>query len=205
MVLLFFDPTQRISKVDKQLCDYMAENYKPCVFVVNKWDLMADSMLTEKWVSYLHDTFRTMRYVPIAFITGQTGKNVKALLNHAQMLFKQVAAAGDHGRFEPRACARPWSDNPPPLHNNHRPKIYYATQVGVAAADDRAVLQRSGGLARALSALSAERVSRAAAVYRSADQALSCASVAHGDRRDEVEPLPTCQRPSRRTRSESLS
>ena len=89
MVLLFFDPTQRISKVDKQLCDYVAENYKPCVFVVNKWDLMADSMLTEKWVGYLYDTFRTMWYVPIAFITGQTGKNVKALLNHAQMLFKQ--------------------------------------------------------------------------------------------------------------------
>ena len=87
---MFFDPTQRISKVDKQLCDYIAENYKPCMFVVNKWDLMAGSMPTEKWVTYLHDTFRTMWYVPIAFITGQTGKNVKALLNHAQMLYKQA-------------------------------------------------------------------------------------------------------------------
>ena len=38
--------------------------------------------------------FRTMWHVPIAFITGQTGKNVKALLNHAQMLFKQSAASG---------------------------------------------------------------------------------------------------------------
>ena len=93
VVLMFFDPTQRISKVDKQLCDYIAEQYKPCIFVVNKWDLMAGSMPTEKWVTYLHDTFRTMWYVPIAFITGQTGKNVKALLNHAQMLFKQARAA----------------------------------------------------------------------------------------------------------------
>ena len=41
VVLLFFDPTQRISKVDKQLCDYIAEQYKPCIFVVNKWDLQA--------------------------------------------------------------------------------------------------------------------------------------------------------------------
>ena len=90
VVLLFFDPTQRISKVDKQLCDYVAENYKPCVFVVNKWDLQAGGMATEKWVTYLHDTFRTMWYVPIAFITGQTGKNVKAMLNHAQMLYKQA-------------------------------------------------------------------------------------------------------------------
>ena len=63
--------------------------YKPCILVVNKWDLVVKSMPTEKWVRYLHDTFRTMRYAPIAFITGETGKNVKALLNHGQMLFKQ--------------------------------------------------------------------------------------------------------------------
>jgi hypothetical protein len=30
----------------------------------------------------------------IAFVTGQTGKNVKALLNHAQMLFKQARLPG---------------------------------------------------------------------------------------------------------------
>jgi len=130
VVLLFFDPTQRISKVDKQLCDYVAENYKPCVFVVNKWDLMADSMLTEKWVGYLYDTFRTMRYVPIAFITGKTGKNVKALLNHAQMLFKQSrqrVTTSDLNRVVREALER----NPPPLHKNHRPRIYYGTQVSL--------------------------------------------------------------------------
>ena len=44
-------PRQRISKVDKQLCDYIAEQYKPCIFVVNKWDLLADSMPTERWVT----------------------------------------------------------------------------------------------------------------------------------------------------------
>ena len=60
VVLLFFDATQRISKVDKQLCDYIAQQYKPCIFVVNKWDLVAGSMPTEKWVAYLRDTFRTM-------------------------------------------------------------------------------------------------------------------------------------------------
>ena len=91
VVLMFFDPSERISKVDKQLCEYIAENYKPCVFVVNKWDLCAGSMPTEKWVTYMHDSFRTMWYVPIAFITGQTGKNVKALLNHAQMLASRPA------------------------------------------------------------------------------------------------------------------
>ena len=130
VVLMFFDPTQRISKVDKQLCDYIAENYKPCIFVVNKWDLRAGSMPTEKWVIYLHDTFRTMWHVPIAFITGQTGKNVKALLNHGQMLFNQSRQRTSTGELN-RVIRSAIDKNPPPLHHGRRPKIYYATQVGL--------------------------------------------------------------------------
>jgi GTP-binding protein len=130
VVLLFFDPTQRIGKVDKQLCDYIAQQYKPCVFVVNKWDLRHDSMPTEKWVHYLHDTFRAMHHIPIAFITGQSGKNVKALLNHAQMLFKQArqrVSTSDLNKLLRAAI----DANPPPIHQNRTPKIYFATQVGV--------------------------------------------------------------------------
>jgi GTPase len=129
VVLMFFDPTERISKVDKQLCDYIAENYKPCVFVVNKWDLQAGGMATEKWVAYLHESFRTMRYVPIAFITGQTGKNVKALLNHAQMIFKQARVRVTTSQLN-KVVRAALDGNPPPLFQNRRPKIYYATQVG---------------------------------------------------------------------------
>ncbi|HEY2759547.1 MAG TPA: ribosome biogenesis GTPase Der, partial [Pirellulales bacterium] len=130
VVLLFFEPTQRISKVDKQLCDYIAQQYKPCVFVINKWDLQHDSMPTEKWVRYLHDTFRSSHHVPIAFITGKTGKNVKALLNHAQMLFKQArqrVSTSDLNKLLRAAIEA----NPPPLYQNRPPRIYFATQVGV--------------------------------------------------------------------------
>ncbi len=128
VVLLFFDASQRISKVDKQLCDYIAQEYKPCVFVVNKWDLYAGTMPTEKWVTYLRDTFRTMWHVPIAFITGQTGKNVKALFNHAQMLFKQSRLRVGTAKLNKLVRAA-LQHAPPPLYRNRRPKIYYATQV----------------------------------------------------------------------------
>ena len=128
VVLMFFDPSQRISKVDKQLCHYVSENYKPCIFVVNKWDLMADGMPTEKWVSYLHDTFRSMWHVPIAFVTGETGRNIKALLNHAQMLFAQSRDRVSTPKLNKLVQAA-IENNPPPLHQNRRPKIYYAVQV----------------------------------------------------------------------------
>ncbi|HTQ37711.1 MAG TPA: ribosome biogenesis GTPase Der [Pirellulales bacterium] len=130
VVLLFFDPTQRISKVDKQLCDYISQQYKPCIFVVNKWDLRHESMPTEKWVHYIYDTFRAVHYVPIAFVTGQSGKNVKALLNHAQMLFKQArqrVATADLNKLLRAAI----DANPPPIYQNRQPKILFATQVGI--------------------------------------------------------------------------
>ena len=129
VVLVFFDASQRIGKVDKQLCSYVAENYKPCIFVVNKWDLMHGQMPTEKWVQYLRDTFRTMWHVPIAFVTGQSGKNLKAMLNHAQMLYKQSRERISTGKLN-SLVRRALQHNPPPLFHNRRPKIYYAAQVG---------------------------------------------------------------------------
>jgi GTP-binding protein len=130
VVLLFFDAAQRIGKVDKQLCDYIAREYKPCIFAVNKWDLMVGSMPTEKWVGYLRDTFRNMTYVPIAFVTGQTGKNIKGMLNHAQMLFRQSRTRVPTSRLN-KLVGAALQRNPPPLYRNRRPRIYYATQVGL--------------------------------------------------------------------------
>ena len=40
VVLMFLDPTQGITRLDKQLADYIAQEYKPCIFAINKWDLM---------------------------------------------------------------------------------------------------------------------------------------------------------------------
>ena len=129
VVLLFFDASQRIGKVDKQLASYIAEQYKPCMFVVNKWDLYHTQMPTERWVTYLRDTFQTMWHVPIAFITAETGKNVKALLNHSQMLFKQSLSRISTGQLN-RLIRDALDHHPPPLFHHRRPKVYYATQVG---------------------------------------------------------------------------
>ena len=127
---MFFDAGQRISKVDRQLVSYIEQNYKPCIFVVNKWDLMAEHMVTERWVDYLRDNFTTLWNVPIAFITAQEGKNVKRLLNHAQMLYKQSLERETTSRLN-RILRKAITHHPPPITGRRRPKIYYATQIGV--------------------------------------------------------------------------
>ncbi|GIX00629.1 MAG: GTPase Der [Pirellulaceae bacterium] len=129
--LLFFDCSQRISKVDKQLAHYIEQQFKPCIFVVNKWDQLAGQMPTERWVRYLRETFPTMSYCPIAFVTGQTGKNVKALLNHAQMLFKQAQSRVPTPLIN-KLVQLALQKQQPPLYLNRRPKIYFASQIDTA-------------------------------------------------------------------------
>lgn len=130
VTLLFLDCSERIGKIDKQLADYITQEHKPCILVVNKWDRLVNTMPTEKWVNYLSDQMPGMRHAPIAFITGQTGKNVKALLNHAQMLFKQSRERVSTGALN-RVVREAVRQKAPPLYQNRRPKLYYATQVGV--------------------------------------------------------------------------
>jgi GTP-binding protein len=128
VVLLFFEPRVRVSKVDKQLAEYVLEHHKPAIFVVNKWDLMRP-MPTGKMGDYLRATFPSLDFVPIAFITAKSGKNVHAVLNLAQHLHKQASSrlgTGDLNRVLREALAAA----PPPVRQNRRPKVYYATQVG---------------------------------------------------------------------------
>jgi GTP-binding protein len=128
VVLLFIDPRLRVSKVDKTLTEYVLDQHKPAIFVVNKWDLVKESMPTERFGTYVHATFPMLDFVPIAFITAKIGKNVYKLLNLAQNLHKQAGVrvgTGDLNRIMREAL----DGQPPPLRQNRRPKVYFATQI----------------------------------------------------------------------------
>jgi GTP-binding protein len=128
-VLLFLDAHQRISKVDKQLAAYILAEYKPAIFVVNKWDLMKP-MATGEWGDYLRATFPSLSFMPIAFITAKKGKNVQTVLNLAQNLHKQAGARISTGELN-RVLRWAMEQQSPPLRQNRRPKVFYATQVAV--------------------------------------------------------------------------
>lgn len=127
VVLLFFDAKLKVSKVDKQLAEYVLLHHKPCIFVVNKWDLM-DGIRTGEMADYLHKIFPSLDFVPIAFVTAREGRNVYSVLNLAQNLFKQASARVTTGDLN-RVVREALEANPPPMRQNRRPKVYYATQV----------------------------------------------------------------------------
>ncbi|MBD3672396.1 MAG: ribosome biogenesis GTPase Der [Planctomycetaceae bacterium] len=131
VVLMFFDASERISKVDKKLVNDILDHAKPCIFVVNKWDLGLDGeMTTEKWAEYLLKTFPSTRYVPVAFITAKESTNIKKVVNLAQTIFKQARIRVSTSKIN-KCIRKAIDENQPPHRRNRRPKIYFATQVAV--------------------------------------------------------------------------
>ena len=127
VVLLFLDSAAKISKVDKHLANYILEEHKPAVFVVNKWDLMK-GMVTSKFGNYLQRTFPSLDFVPMAFITAKDNKNVQAVLNLAQNMHKQASARVSTADLN-KVLRSAMEQTPPPLRQNRHARVYYATQV----------------------------------------------------------------------------
>jgi GTP-binding protein len=130
VVLHFFDAAKKVSMVDKQLAGYILENFKPAIFVVNKWDLLKGQLPTGDFADYLHKMFPSLDYLPIAFITAKDGKNVQSVLDLAQNLHKQAGLRVTTGDLN-RVIKEAMFDQSPAVRQNRLPKVYYATQVSM--------------------------------------------------------------------------
>ncbi|MFN0055712.1 MAG: ribosome biogenesis GTPase Der [Planctomycetales bacterium] len=132
VVLMFFDATEKISGVDKQLVGEISDQFKPCIFVINKWDLgQTAGMITEKWSQYLLDSFGSLRFVPVAFITAKDEVNVKKLINLAQSIGKQARWRVPTARIN-QVLRAAITANHPPARGQREPRIYFGTQVAVS-------------------------------------------------------------------------
>jgi len=132
VVLLFFDVSEPVGRVDKQLADTIMEEAKPVVFVVNKWDLYAGEVERGEWAQYLRDTFRTMPWAPIAFVTAKNGRNVKAVVDTAQRLHRQSRERVPTARLNTIVRDAVEANHPPADPRGRPVRIYYATQVETA-------------------------------------------------------------------------
>jgi GTP-binding protein len=132
VVLLFFDASEPVGRVDKQLADTIMEEAKPVVFVVNKWDLYAGEVERGEWAQYLRDTFRTMPWAPIAFVTAKNGRNVKAVVDTAQRLHRQSRERVPTSRLNTIVREAVEANHPPADPRGRPVRIYYATQVETA-------------------------------------------------------------------------
>jgi GTP-binding protein len=126
---LFLDSTQEISQVDKHLARDITNEYKPCILVVNKWDLAKDRADTEDYHDYIDKLLSGMSYAPICFITASEGKNVQALVDLARHLHKQAGTTVTTAKLNKTLQEITAKRAPSARQKMGLPKIYYGTQV----------------------------------------------------------------------------
>ena len=132
VVLFMIDATVPVSQVDKKLARFIAEEYKSCVIIVNKWDLAKDTAVTADYQEYLTKLLPGLKYTPIAFTTATEAKNVQSVLDLAAEIFKQtttwISTAKLNKAFEIIKQEKTVSVRG---GKKGSPKIYYATQIAV--------------------------------------------------------------------------
>jgi len=135
VILFLIDATEPVSQVDRKIAGFIAEEYKSCIIVINKWDLAKDTAATGDYEQYLTAQLPGVRYAPIAFTTATKAKNVQAVLDLAAEVFKQTTThipspklnnAFEVIRDESIGAVRRTYGGPTAW-----PKIYYATQIAV--------------------------------------------------------------------------
>ncbi|HEX8914683.1 MAG TPA: ribosome biogenesis GTPase Der [Humisphaera sp.] len=146
VVMMLIDATERISEPDKKLAGYIAEQYKPVILVINKWDLardvlakqarelgerVDDTTLMEQYRAYLDRELKHLDYAPIAFITAKDGKNVQAAVDLCQHLFNQSHQRVTTSKLN-EAIRLIMSERVPTTKMGKKIRVYYVTQTGTA-------------------------------------------------------------------------
>ena len=132
IVLFLIDAAVPVSQVDKKLAKFIAEEYKSCIIVINKWDLAKNSAATADYEDYLTKLLPGLKYAPLAFTTATEGKNVQSVLDLAVEIFKQtttwIPTTKLNKAFE---LIKQEKVGVSGGGKKSRPKIYYATQVSI--------------------------------------------------------------------------
>jgi len=129
IVLFLIDATLKISQVDKKLAGLISEEFKACIFVINKWDLAKDRADVDDYREYLDTMLPGLRYAPIAFTTASEGKNVQSVLDLSTEIFKQATMKVSTPALNKAIEVIKGERVGTPRKRGGSPKIYYAAQV----------------------------------------------------------------------------
>lgn len=132
VIILMIDATKELSKVEKRIGSMIAENYRPCILVLNKWDLVQEQrpgVTLEDFQEYIADNLPGLYYCKMAGISAKTGKNVWPLIAAARELHEQAGQEVRTGQIN-SALAEATRKRRPKPYMGKLGKIYYGTQIG---------------------------------------------------------------------------
>ncbi len=136
VVMVLIDATVKISQVDEQVAMLAQKAFKPAIIVVNKWDL-ADGqrgpdgkiVTTQRYEDYIRRELQGLWYAPIAFMSGESGMNVRETVDLAFDLHRQASERVTTGKLN-RLVARILETSGPSDKVGSQAKVYFVAQTG---------------------------------------------------------------------------
>lgn len=135
VVLLLIDATEPTSQVDEQLAMLVQKAFKPCVLVVNKWDLaegrtndQGKPVTTRDYEEYLRREVKGLAYAPVSFVSAEQGLNLDGTVDLAFELHEQAGLRVGTGQLNRLVRAILERHNPPSKLGTFA-KLFYVAQV----------------------------------------------------------------------------
>lgn len=131
VVLIIFDSSEEISEQDVRIAGMVHEEGKPCIIVMNKWDVVEkDTHTIEDYKKTLDNQLAFMDYYVPIFVSAKTGQRVDRIFDVIDKVYENASRRIPTGILND-VIREAVSVNEPPSPSGRRLKILYATQTDV--------------------------------------------------------------------------
>ena len=132
VAIVMTDATEGYTAQDAHIVGYVLEAGKGIVLVLNKWDAVEkDEHTADAWLRRLRRDAPYLAWADIVFASALTGQRVERILREAVRVAEERYRRVPTGELN-RLIMDAVRAHPPSHVRNRLPKLYYATQVGVA-------------------------------------------------------------------------
>ena len=132
VAVVMTDASEGYTAQDAHVVGYVLEAGKGIVLVLNKWDAVEkDEHTADQWLKRLRRDAPYLAWADIVFASALTGQRAERILREALRVAEERYRRVPTGELN-RVVMDAVRAHPPSHVRNRLPKIYYATQVGVA-------------------------------------------------------------------------
>jgi len=147
VAVLVLDGKDGLKTQDERIAGIIEDRKKPCVIVVNKWDIVKKDTHTMALVEEeIRERLSFIYYAPVVFVSALTGKRIEGILPAVEGVFTEARQKISTSRLN-KALREVTEAHRPPLYRGKTVKFYYATQFGTNPPSFIVFVNRPLGLA----------------------------------------------------------
>jgi GTPase len=132
LCVLVIDLTSGVTSQDKKIAGLIQESEKPCLIVLNKWDLVKPARggrkAIERAITDVRERLFFLEYAPVLVASALTGENVDELFRLIANIRRSAQVRIGTGVLN-RMLRAALEENPPPMIGTRRLKLFYAAQT----------------------------------------------------------------------------